>query len=125
MVCPKCETEFPWHVMVCPTCDVDTLDRLPGPEPTPDVELVRAFATEDPALVALAQSLLDGEKIDYLIRDGGPPPIIGLGRATGYEFGMGPAEFSVRADDEARVKGLLGDLSVTDQPQDPSAGEES
>jgi hypothetical protein len=126
MFCPQCEKKYPWHVMVCPDCDVDTVDRLPGPEPTPDVELVPAFATHNPALIALAQSLLDGEEIDYLIRDGGSEPerIYGVGRATGYEFGIGPAQFWVRADDAERVKELLEDLSA-DQRRDPPDVEES
>jgi len=51
MFCPQCEEEYPWDVMVCPVCDVDTVDELPrlGPEPTPDAELVRVFATADPS----------------------------------------------------------------------------
>jgi hypothetical protein len=105
--------------MVCPTCDVDTVDRLPGPEPTPDIELVPAFATGDPALIALAQSLLDGEKIDYLMRDRSAQGLFGLERATGYKFGAGAAEFWVRADDAERVKGLLEDLRAADQQRDP------
>jgi hypothetical protein len=27
MFCPKCGEEFSWDVMVCPKCDVDTVDR--------------------------------------------------------------------------------------------------
>jgi hypothetical protein len=127
MFCPQCEKKFPWHVMVCPTCDVDTVDRLPGPEPTPDIELVPVFATDNPALIALARSLLDGEEIDYLIQDGDSKHerIYGIGRATGYEFGMGPAQFWVRADDAERVKELLEDLSATDQRGDASGDGES
>jgi hypothetical protein len=126
MICPQCEKKFPWHVMVCPTCDRDTVDRLPGPEPTPDIELVPVFATRDPALIALAQSLLDGEEIDYLIRDGAPRErSYGIARATGYEFGMGPAQFWVRADDAERVKGLFEDLSAADQERDPPDVQES
>ena len=112
--------------MVCPTCDVDTVDRLPGPEPTPDIELVPVFATANPALIALAQSLLDEEEIEYLIRDGSRNErIYGIGRATGYEFGMGPAQFWVRADDTERVKELLEDLRTADQQRDPRDVEES
>ena len=28
MFCPKCGEEYSWDVMVCPTCDVDTVDGL-------------------------------------------------------------------------------------------------
>src|SRR2546430_2016492 len=68
MFCPRCGEEYPWDVMVCLVCDVDTVDRLPGPEPTPDAELVRVFTTGDAGLIAIAKSLLDGEEIDYLVR---------------------------------------------------------
>jgi len=28
MFCPQCEEEYPWDVMVCPVCDVDTVDEI-------------------------------------------------------------------------------------------------
>jgi len=65
MFCPQCGVEYPWHVMVCPACDAETVDRLPAPAPTPDAELAPIFATGDPALIAVVKSLLDAEDIDY------------------------------------------------------------
>ena len=62
MFCPVCGEEFSWDVMVCPTCDVDTVERLPGPEPAPDVELVPVLATGDPALIAVAKSKPRGRR---------------------------------------------------------------
>ena len=123
MFCPQCEEGYPWDVMVCPVCDVDTVDELPrlGPEPTPDAELVRVFATGDMGLIAIARSLLEGEKIDYFVRGDGLQDLFGLGRATSYSFAMGPAEFWVRADDAENVRVLLQDLLTSaDQPADPS-----
>ena len=123
MFCPQCEEEYPWDVMVGPICDVDTVDELPrlGPEPTPDAELVRVFATGDMGLIAIARSLLEGEKIDYFVRGDGLQDLFGLGRATSYSFAMGPAEFWVRADDAENVRVLLQDLLTSaDQPADPS-----
>ena len=65
MFCPQCGMEFSWDVMVCPTCDVDTVDRLPDqPEPTPDAELVPVLATGDAGVIAVAKSLLEAEEID-------------------------------------------------------------
>ena len=124
MFCPRCEQEFSWDVMVCPTCDVDTVDRLPGPEPEPDAELVPVLATGDPGLIAVAKSLLDGEEIDYLIRGEGLQDLFGLGRATSYNFAMGPAEFWVRADDAERARELLEGLTAVDRSGDPSVGED-
>jgi len=123
MFCPQCEEEYPWDVMVCPVCDVDTVDELPrlGPEPTPDAELVRVFATGDMGVIAIARSLLEGEKIDYFVRGDGLQDLFGLGRATSYSYAMGPAEFWVRADDAENVRVLLQDLLASaDQPADPS-----
>ena len=120
MFCPKCGEEFSWDVMVCPVCDVDTVDRRPGPEPTPDVALVPVFATGDAGVIALAKSLLDAEEIDYFVRGDGLQDLFGLGRMTGYSFAMGPAEFLVRADDEERARALLSDLVAPQPERDPS-----
>ena len=77
-----------------------------------DVELVPVLATGDMAVIALAKSLLEGEAIDYFVKGEGLQDLFGLGRMTGYSFAMGPAEFWVRADDEARARELLKDLSA-------------
>jgi hypothetical protein len=110
MFCPKCGEEFPWHVMVCPTCEVDTVDRLPGPAPTPDAELVSVLATGDAGVIAVAKSLLEGEEIDYFVRGESLQSLFGLGRLTGVSFVVVPAEFWVRSDDAERARALLKDL---------------
>jgi hypothetical protein len=114
MFCPQCGEEYSWDVMVCPTCDVDTVDRLPGPAPTPDVELVRVLAAGDPGVIALARSLLDGEHVEYLLRGDGLQDLFGFGRLTAFNYVVGPAEFWVRADDAARARELLRDLAPVD-----------
>jgi hypothetical protein len=101
--------------MVCPTCDIDTVDRLPGPEPTPDVELVPVLATGDAGVIGLARSLLDAEEIDYFVRGDGLQDLFGLGRITGFSFAMGPAEFVVRSDDAERARELLDGLTAPAQ----------
>lgn len=119
MFCPKCGEEFSWDVMVCPVCDVDTVDRLPGPEPVPDAELVRVLATGDAGRIAIAKSLLEGEDIDYFVKGEGLQDLFGLGRLTGFSYAMGPAEFWVRADDAERARLLLKDLIVDAGNADP------
>lgn len=120
MFCPKCEEEFSWDVMVCPTCDIDTVDRLPGPEPTPDVELVPVLATGDPGVIAFVKSLLEGEEIDYFVRGDGLQDMFGPARMTGFNVAMGPAEFLVRSTDADRARNLLDALTATDSEQDSS-----
>lgn len=55
----------------------------PGPEPTPDVKLVRVLTTGDAGLIAVAKSLLEGEEIDYLIRGDGLQDLEGLSASDG------------------------------------------
>src|SRR6266850_258908 len=112
MFCPQCGEEFSWDVMVCPTCDVDTVDRLPGPEPTPDVELVRVLATGDAGLIAVAKSLLEGDEIDYFVKGDALQDLFGFGRIGGFSYAMGPAEFWVREEDADRASELLESLTV-------------
>ena len=114
MFCPKCEEELAWDVMICPTCDVETVDRLPGPEPTPDAELVPVLATGEAGLIAVAKSLLEAEKIDYFVRGDGLQDLFGYGRITSFNFVVGPAEFLVRAEDAERARELLNSLTVAD-----------
>ena len=117
MFCPQCEREYTWDVMVCPDCDVDTVDELPrlGPEPTPDAKLVRVFQTGDAGLIAIARSLLDGEKIDYFVQGDGLQDLFAAGRVTSYNYAMGAAEFWVREDDAENVRVLLQDLISTSE----------
>ena len=112
MVCPNCEEEFAWDVMICPRCDVETVDRLPGPTPMPDVELVSVLATGDAGLIAVARSLLEAEGIDYFVRGDGLQELFGFGRITGFSYAMGPAEFCVRSEDAVRARELLDDLQA-------------
>ena len=114
MFCPQCLEEFPWHVMVCPTCDVDTVDRLPGPEPTPDVALVRVLAIVDVGIIAVAKSLLEGEAIDYFVK----------GDVLQDPFAIGPAEFWVREHDADRARELLEGLTAAGRRFDDWAGAE-
>jgi hypothetical protein len=114
MLCPKCGEEYSWDVMVCPTCDVDTVERLRGPAPTPDAALVSVLATGHAALIAVARSLLDAEHIDYCVRGDGLQDLFGFGRVTGFSFAMGPAEFWVREEDAARARDVLKDLTPED-----------
>jgi Putative prokaryotic signal transducing protein len=114
MYCPKCEKKFSWDVMICPTCDVETVDSLPdpnpGPDPTPDVNLVPVLTTGDSGIIGIAKSLLENAEIDYFVRGDGLQDLFGLGRLTGYSYLTGPAEFLVRADDAARAHELLDPL---------------
>jgi hypothetical protein len=112
MFCPQCGEEYDdILVRVCPACDVDLVDRLPGPQPDPDIELVSVFAASDPARVAFVASLLEGEHIEYYTRSEGVQDLFGYGRfPAGFNALVGAVEFVVRAEDAERARGLLEDL---------------
>ena len=98
--CPDCWRKFPLYFRACPECQVDLVDRRPGPAPTPNVELVRVFVAEDGGLIGVAKSLLESECTESLERGERLQDLFGWGRAlTGYNYIVGPAEVWVCADD--------------------------
>jgi hypothetical protein len=88
------------------------------PKPTPDVPLVQVFATGNPAIIAVAKSLLDAEGIDYFVNGERLQDLFGIGRVTNFSFAMGAPEFWVRADDGERARELLADLTASEGTPD-------
>ncbi|OFW11496.1 MAG: hypothetical protein A3H96_00915 [Acidobacteria bacterium RIFCSPLOWO2_02_FULL_67_36] len=88
---------------------------MADPKPTPDAELVKVFVTGDAGLIGVARSLLDAEGIDYMLRGEGLQDLFGIGRVSGYNYVVGPAEFWVRSEDAARVTALLNDLGASER----------
>jgi hypothetical protein len=79
--------------------------------PDPDIELVPVFQSGDEGQILVAKSLLDAEGIEYLVRGDGLQDLFGVGRlAFGFNNIVGPAEFVVRKEDEARARELLREL---------------
>jgi hypothetical protein len=112
MRCPACGQELD-DVGQCPNCAPAAAD--PGPPADPTIELTPVFSSGDPALIALAKSLLEGEGIDYLVRGEGVQDLFGGGRiGAGFNIVTGPAQFVVREDDAQRARELLGDLSAAE-----------
>jgi len=81
---------------------------------------VPVFRTGDAGLVALAKSLLEGDRIEYLARGEGIQDLVGWGRfGGGFNYAVGPVEFVVRIDDAPRARALLTDLASVEQPPPP------
>ena len=113
MHCPSCGETFD-SLAVCPDCGVELVETRPGPPPDPAIRLTSVFRAGDPALIALAESLLDGEGIEYLIRAEGVQDLFGWGRVgAGFNIITGPAEFVVREDDAPRARDLFRDLETS------------
>jgi hypothetical protein len=72
---------------------------------------VTVFETGDPALVALAKSLLDSAEIDFTTSGEAIQDLFGLGRFPGgVNLVAGPVLFRVQPDDAERARSLLRDL---------------
>ena len=77
----------------------------------PDVRLVPVFQTGNPALIALAKSLLEAEGIEYYVRGEGLQDLFAYGRlGLGFNPVTGSPVFLVREDDAAEARELLGEL---------------
>lgn len=74
-------------------------------------DLITVFETGDPALVALAKSLLDSAGIEFVASGEALQDILGLGRFPGgTNLLAGPVTFQVSASDAERSKSLLSAL---------------
>jgi len=69
MFCPECGGEYREGFTHCADCDVDLVESLPLPEEEePDMGLVTVLETDDPAELALAESLLREAGIPFVKR---------------------------------------------------------
>jgi hypothetical protein len=126
MYCPSCGEKFDWTVTECPECGVELVETRPGPPADPSIELTTVFSSGDPALIALAKSLLEAEDIEYFIRAEAVQDLLGWGRiGAGYNIATGPTEFVVRDDDAERARELLHDLATPVHEEDGPEPEEA
>ena len=105
---PSVEEELPEEpIGEGPTDDRSEEPASDGPHTEP--QLTRVLTAYNPALVALAESLLDAERIEYMARGAD---------VTGFPIGPDPVEFWVRGDEADRARELLQDLHEESRPED-------
>ena len=113
MFCPRCRSEFREGFTQCSDCEVDlvaTLPPLPEAHPNPP-GLVTVFETGNPALLAIAHSLLDEERIPYLTQGEGLQDLFGLGRlGTGFSIIAGLVHIQVEPQRADEARSLLANL---------------
>ncbi len=127
MFCPQCRAEYLQGVRECADCGVPLVETLP-PEAPPgkpspsndDLDLVEVLATFNPGDIAMLESVLDANGVDYLFQ--------------GENFVMvqpmvDPARLFVRREQLGLVQELLGELDLTYRaiamalPRDPAEAE--
>ena len=74
-------------------------------------DLVTVFEAGDPALVALAKSVLESAGIEFAAKGEGVQDLFGFGRFPGgANLVTGPVAFQVSPEDADRAKSLLSEL---------------
>jgi hypothetical protein len=74
-------------------------------------EPVTVFETNDPALLAVAESLLESEGIRFFAKGEALQNLFGAGAVSGFNPITGPVELQVSADDAADARSTLRDLA--------------
>jgi hypothetical protein len=114
MRCPSCGGEFRPSISECPDCEVELVPDTEDPrvpEPPPAYALVPVLATGNPALLAVAESLLIDAGIAFEKTGEGLQDLFGWGRlGTGFNPVVGPAVLRVHDEDEATARELLAEL---------------
>jgi Putative prokaryotic signal transducing protein len=71
---------------------------------------VTVLETSDPALLAVAKSLLEGEGIEFFAPGEDLQDLFAGGRLGGFNLFVGPVHLQVPADDAARAREVIRDL---------------
>jgi hypothetical protein len=122
--CPECNVEYEDTATRCSDCDVELTLGPPIPEEHPDPKMETVYATGDPALVALAKSLLEDAEIEYFTKGDEIQNLIGIGGLAGLGYVIEPVEFVVAAKDALTARELLAHLddSVPDKLPEEEPG---
>ena len=114
MFCPACKVEYePW-VEECADCLVPLVATLQQEDDFAPAQLVTVFATGNPALLALAKSILDHAGITFFAKGEGLQNLFAAGSIGGYNPAVGPVEIQVSAEDELEARELLHELENDD-----------
>jgi len=127
MFCPRCKAEYEPHVTRCKECDVQLIESLPPEPPMEPVyqELVTVYTVPSPALMDMAQSILQSAEIKYFIKGELIQNIIALGSYGGsFNLSVGPPEIQVAPEDAEEARILLNELSLKEPEESAGEGEE-
>ena len=79
---------------------------------TEALEPVTVLESGDPALLAVAKSLLEDAAIYYFAKGEGVQDLFAAGRMTGFNPFVGPVQLQVAADDADEARALLCELTT-------------
>ncbi len=106
MYCPKCKSEFSDGIKECPKCKTSLVKVLIKDD---YLKFVTVFCSSNPALLAIAKSLLEDANIRYFVANENVQDFIG-GRLTGFNAAIGGVEIKVCEENKEEADILLQDL---------------
>jgi hypothetical protein len=121
MYCPECGREYREGYDTCSECQVPLVAALPAEPEHPDFELVTVLENSDPAVIALAESLLLEESIPYLKKFDQVQDFFAMGRLMGFNPVVGPVVIQVPEEHAEKASEMLGDLRNGNLQQDGDA----
>ena len=115
MYCPACRMEYEVWMTECSDCGVALVPELPAEQAPEYVEMVTVLATGNPALIAIAKSLLEEAEIRYFVKGEGLQDLFAAGRlGVGFNPIVGPVEIQVDRQDAKEARALLVELEEGD-----------
>ena len=119
MFCPKCGAEYLPGITECADCCVSLVPQpveTKPPRDLSDLPLVTVFESGNPALIALASSVLESAGIEFATKGEALQDLFGWGRfPCRANLAMGPVLFQVRPEDVEEARSLLRDLEEGDE----------
>jgi hypothetical protein len=114
MYCPECGSEYREGFSECVDCQVPLTAEPPAEEPHPNVDLVTVMAEEDPARLALAESLLMDAEIPYTKKGEQVQDLFGMGRLA-FNPLVGPVLLQVPQEHAEEARALLDALESEEE----------
>ena len=113
MFCPKCRTEYLEGIYECTDCGEKLVWELPPDPRKQPLELVTVLTTENPILLALARSILEGEGIPCQVKGEGFHNMFAWsGADVKFSPLNEPVQIQVRKEDENDAREILKDLET-------------
>lgn len=110
MFCPQCRNEKRPEFTVCPECNVPLLEELPYELEPEYVDFATIFESGNPALIAMAKSLLESADIQYFVEGEQLQDLFGGRMVHGFNPVIGATEIQVAEDDVEEALTLLEDM---------------
>ena len=128
MHCPRCGSQYAFFEKKCTRCNIDLVegdapeagpvmfaasrdeDQPPNGGELPDASLVSVFKTSDPGLLPLATMALEGEGIEYFVKNAGKSDSLQWMMSQDPTNRPIAVEILVGSDVAAKARDLLVDL---------------